>query len=206
MTDTPTTNRAPKQFHRTTWIQEYHLQHNTRCHRRQQGHSLPSQFSPLREISTIDLENCSLNVGHVISFYLSPFHIPCTVVAKPSPHTDFFVARGVFYPIQFCVYSDASLFTWFEWMFHDEAYLESVLLGMSAMDDFVRQAPPSKLTYSHMKSTITALNNRLSDSTLYLTDSTIAVVMGLADLREAVPFVGSQKHAPSLLCRRTTFR
>jgi len=53
---------------------------------------------------------------------------------------------------------------------------------MSAMDDFVRRAPPPKLTYSHLKATITALNNHLSDSTLNLTDSTIAVVMGLAEL------------------------
>lgn len=104
------------------------------------------------------------------------------MVAKLPSNADFFVAREVFYPIQFCIYSDTSLFTWFEWLFHDAAYLESVLLGMSAMDDFVRRAPPSKLTYSHMKATITALNSRLSDSTLYLTDSTIAVVMGLADL------------------------
>ena len=96
--------------------------------------------------------------------------------------TDFFVARQVFYPIQFCVYSDTSLFTWFEWMFYDVAYLESILLGMSAMDDFFRRAPPSKLTYSHMRATITALNKRLSDPDLYLSDSTIAVVMGLAEL------------------------
>ncbi len=96
--------------------------------------------------------------------------------------TDFFVARQVFYPIQFCVYSDTSLGTWFDWLFHDTAYLESVLLGMSAMDDFFKRSPPSKLTYSHMKATITALNSRLSDSSLCLADSTIAVVMGLADL------------------------
>ncbi|KAL2130366.1 hypothetical protein VTI74DRAFT_6548 [Chaetomium olivicolor] len=94
----------------------------------------------------------------------------------------FFVARQVFYPVQFCVYSDTSLFTWFEWLFYDAAYLESVLLGMSAMDDFTRRVPPSKLTYSHMRATIRALNNRLSDPTLYLADSTIAVVMGLAEL------------------------
>ena len=112
--------------------------------------------------------------------YLSPFMLIARWLNRPL--TDFFVARGIFYPIQFCVYSDASLFTWFEWLFHDSAYLESVLLGMSAMDDFVRRAPPSKLTYSYMKGTITALNNRLSDSTLNLTDSTIAVVMGLAEL------------------------
>lgn len=96
--------------------------------------------------------------------------------------TDFFVARQVFYPIQLCVYSDTSLSTWFGWLFHDAAYLELVLLGMSAMDDFFRRTPPSKLTYSHMKATIAALNKRLSDSTLCLADSTIAVVMGLAEL------------------------
>ena len=50
------------------------------------------------------------------------------------------------------------------------------------MDDFFRRAPPSKLTYSHMRATITALNKRLSDPDLYLSDSTIAVVMGLAEL------------------------
>jgi hypothetical protein len=72
--------------------------------------------------------------------------------------------------------------TWFEWLFHDTAYLESVLLGMSAMDDFFKRASPSKLTYSHMKATITALNKRLSDPSLFLADSTIAVVMGLAEL------------------------
>jgi hypothetical protein len=97
-------------------------------------------------------------------------------------HKYFFVARRVFYPIQFCVYSDTSLFTWFEWMFYDAAYLESILLGMSAMDDFCRRTPPSKLTYSQMRATITALNQRLSDPDLYLSDSTIAVVMGLAEL------------------------
>ncbi|AEO63741.1 uncharacterized protein THITE_2085255 [Thermothielavioides terrestris NRRL 8126] len=94
----------------------------------------------------------------------------------------FFVAREIFYPIQFCVYSDASLFIWFEWLFYDVAYLEAVLLGMSAMDDFYRRAPPSKLTYSSLKATIHALNKRLSDPDLCLADSTIAVVMGLAEL------------------------
>jgi hypothetical protein len=53
---------------------------------------------------------------------------------------------------------------------------------MSAVDDFFKRRPPSKLTYSHMRATITGLNNRLSDSSLSLADSTIAVVMGLAEL------------------------
>ncbi|KAK4044293.1 hypothetical protein C8A01DRAFT_31610 [Parachaetomium inaequale] len=131
---------------------------------------------------------------------LSPFSSPSPPIGIPSVFTFltfareidnrsqdllfkyFFIARQVFYPIQFCVYSDTSLYTWFEWLFYDAAYLESVLLGMSAMDDFFRRARPSKLTYSHMRATITALNERLSDPDLYLSDSTIAVVMGLAEL------------------------
>ena len=139
----------------------------------------PSRFSPLPGRLTICHENCSLNVCHVLGFILFPLAVPTDHCLSG---TDFFVARQVFYPIQFCVYSDTSLVTWFDWLFHDTAYLESVLLGMSAMDDFFRRTPPSKLTYSHMKATITALNNRLSDSSLCLADSTIAVVMGLAEL------------------------
>ncbi len=50
------------------------------------------------------------------------------------------------------------------------------------MDDLFKRAPSSKLTHSHMKATITALNHRLSDPNLCLADSTIAVVMGLAEL------------------------
>lgn len=98
------------------------------------------------------------------------------------PDIDFFVARQIFYPTQLCVYSDSSVSTWFQWLFHETAYLELVLLGMSALNDFSKNAPPSKLTYSYMKRTIKALNNRLSDPSLYLADSTIAVVMGLAEL------------------------
>lgn len=73
--------------------------------------------------------------------------------------------------------------TWFQWLFYDSAYLESALMGMSAMDDFFHgRSQPSKLTYSHLKATISALNTRLSDPALCLADSTIAVVMGLAEL------------------------
>lgn len=97
--------------------------------------------------------------------------------------TDFFVARDVFYPVQFCTYSDASVQTWFQWLLCDAAYLESALMGMSAMDDFFHgRSRPSKLTISHLKATITLLNSRLSDPELCLADSTVAVVMGLAEL------------------------
>lgn len=172
------------------------LQQRTRLHCLVKSHRL-SHFRPLPGRSIVGHESYSSNVCCVLYSSSIPawFRSPLSniqvqrLVARHSRsllitvfNTDFFVARQVFYPIQFCIYSDASLSTWFEWLFHDAAYLESVLLGMSAMDDFFRGQPPSRLTYSHLKATITALNGRLSDASLCLADSTIAVVMGLAEL------------------------
>ena len=69
---------------------------------------------------------------------------------------------------------------WFHWLSLDVAYLQSILLSASAINDFIMQRPFAKTTYFHLKKTIAFLNKRLSDSAVSLQDSTVAVAITLA--------------------------
>jgi hypothetical protein len=87
-------------------------------------------------------------------------------------------------PVEFCIDSDLSRISWFEWLISDVAYLHSVLLGTSTMNDFMLQRPPSKTTYFHRGKTIALLNEHLSDSAVSLSDSTFGTVINLTLLAE----------------------
>lgn len=83
------------------------------------------------------------------------------------------------YPIELSVDFDLSRSLWFQWLFWDPAYLYCVLWGASATRDYIKRAS-SKLTHMHFVKVIKHLNERLSDQTLSLCDSTIAVVVMMA--------------------------
>lgn len=88
------------------------------------------------------------------------------------------------YPIESCVDFDVSRSIWSRWLEIDTAYLHSVLLGTSVINDFFMNRPPARATYFHLRKTIANLNEHLSDSAVYLWDSTVAVVVILAMLAD----------------------
>ncbi|KAH6646693.1 hypothetical protein BKA67DRAFT_663094 [Truncatella angustata] len=83
------------------------------------------------------------------------------------------------YPLGLAVDFDLSRSLWFQWLFWDPAYLYCVLYGASAARDYIRRRP-SRLTHSHLNSTVTYLNRHLSDRSLATRDSTVAVIITLA--------------------------
>jgi hypothetical protein len=89
-------------------------------------------------------------------------------------------AKKTMYPLELCVDFELCRSLWFQWMFHDAAYLQSVLFGTSATHDMLTQRPPTRSTFSHMRQAIAYLNKDLSNSGAFIKDSTVAVVVQLA--------------------------
>lgn len=109
-----------------------------------------------------------------------------TSFCEANSHSVFNMARNMAYPAGLCVDFDFNKITWFQWLTTDVAYLHSVLLGTSALNDFILQRTPTRTTYIHLKSTIAFLNKHLSDSVISLQDSTVAVVITLAMLADVL--------------------
>jgi len=101
--------------------------------------------------------------------------------------------REFAYPIDSCVDFNVSKTVWSQWLFVDTAYLHSVLLGASVINDFILNRPPAKATYFHLRKTIASLNEHLSDSAAYLWDSTFAVVVILAMLADVFGDAGAAR-------------
>lgn len=83
------------------------------------------------------------------------------------------------YPIGRYSRSDANNTSWFHWTQLDLAYLHSILYTTSFFYDSLK-GQKSKRTEFYSYRTIHELNKRLADPATALTDSTTAVVMGMA--------------------------
>jgi len=96
------------------------------------------------------------------------------------------------YPVDKFVNFEGNKRIWFEWLTVDPAYLHSVLLATSTLNDFMTTnlSPndfmvtkiPAKATYFHLKKAITFLNDQLSNTTVLLRDSSVAVVITLSSI------------------------
>lgn len=112
---------------------------------------------------------------------------------------DFVTAREIFYPVGLCLKKDHSWNTWLRWLSEDPAYLHSVLMGTSALQDYMLRQSTSKTTYLHAEKTIALLNGHLSDRNFSLRDSTVAIVLGLALSAEVGRDISAaQAHAEGL--------
>jgi hypothetical protein len=114
-------------------------------------------------------------------------------------YQDFTTARDIFYPFGLCLKHDPSWNTWLGWLSEDPAYLHSVLMGTSALQDYILRKPASKTTYFHARKTIALLNEHLSNSVFSLRDSTVAIILGLALSAEVEQDIAAaQAHAMGL--------
>ena len=86
------------------------------------------------------------------------------------------------YPIEQCVVFDHDPTAYFAWLQNDKAFLHSVLLSTSALQDFRVRRPLSKTSLFHMKRALACLNAKLTDTDGYLTESTTWIIQTMATL------------------------
>jgi hypothetical protein len=84
------------------------------------------------------------------------------------------------YPIERRIFNESGKLMWCDFLFSDALYLHTVLFATSLIRDVSAGRKNSVVTYSHMRKSITMLNQRLSDESLALMDSTMGVVIILA--------------------------
>jgi hypothetical protein len=90
--------------------------------------------------------------------------------------------KSSLYPVERCVDFNTNPDAYIAWLYEDKAYLHSVLLGTSAMKDYMALRPLSKATLSHLRRAITSLNDRLTAHDAYKSDAIWWCVLTLATL------------------------
>lgn len=102
------------------------------------------------------------------------------------------------YPANWCVESDNFNWRFFRWLFEAESYLQSILFSVSAFQDILSFKSTKGLNSSstaiefssetrcYLGNTIILLNKQLQDCHMQLHDSTVAVVISLAMIADAM--------------------
>lgn len=102
------------------------------------------------------------------------------------------------YPLEWCSKFDPAKVCWFYWMYHDSAYLHSLLFTVSAFQDLVAcggvdvskggnlSSVFSKRTQVHLRRTFELLQEKLQDPEKQLEDVTAATVISLAMMADAI--------------------
>ena len=89
--------------------------------------------------------------------------------------------KDTMYPVDQCIqFEKVEKKEYLEWLCCDDAFFHSVLLTISAVDDYVLQRPPAQITYHHLRRTLSLLNQRLSEKDAHLADSTVYIILTLA--------------------------
>ena len=81
--------------------------------------------------------------------------------------------------IEVCINFGPMRPVWLPWLARDALFTHPVLFSISVADSFLGQRPLEPRAQYHMGQTLAFLNQRLSDKTLALDDSTIFVVIAL---------------------------
>lgn len=85
------------------------------------------------------------------------------------------------YPVDQCIeFEKVEKREYLQWLCCDDAFFHSVLLTISAVDDYVLQRPPTDITHHHLRRTLSLLNQRLSEKDAHLVDSTVYIILTLA--------------------------
>ncbi|KAF4999860.1 hypothetical protein FDECE_11359 [Fusarium decemcellulare] len=91
------------------------------------------------------------------------------------------LSNGSFmYTAEICVDFDLYKVNRSLWPLHDEALLSTVLLSTSALRDYALQQSPTTTTRFHLVRTLSLLNDKLSDKSTCILDSTIFLTVCLA--------------------------
>lgn len=111
---------------------------------------------------------------------------------------DFTTVKEIMYPANWCVESDNFNWRFFRWLFEAESYLQSILFSVSAFQDILSFKSTKGLNSSstaiefssetrcYLGNTISLLNKQLQDCHMQLHDSTVAVVISLAMIADAM--------------------
>lgn len=92
----------------------------------------------------------------------------------------YYALKTVAYPIELAVDFGYGKTDYFSWLYHDIAFLHSVLLTTSAIHDFALRQPLTVTTKRHLSKTLLCLNQRLDTNDACLVDSTMYIVMTLS--------------------------
>ncbi|KAM0245964.1 hypothetical protein ACHAQJ_010399 [Trichoderma viride] len=107
----------------------------------------------------------------------------------------FTTVKETMYPANWCVESDNFNLRFFRWLFEAESYLQSILFGVSAFQDILSIGSAksmkipvnfSPMTRLYMGKTIHLLQEQIQDCRMQLHDSTVAVIISLAMIADAV--------------------
>lgn len=116
---------------------------------------------------------------------------------KPTPVVT--VMKKMMYPVECCVDLRNEEQNWFRDLSHDPAYAHTVLSTARAYFDFVGSQTFGPRAIMHMNKTMFRLRNKLAETDLVITDSTIFTVLALVLISEALDdHEAAQKHLHGL--------
>lgn len=113
----------------------------------------------------------------------------------------FRVLKESMYPVEWCFMPDSTKTCWFRWLCESEAYLYSVLLTVSIIQDVFRVTQttnvghtsgrlPTELlsarSQSYMRTTIARLQERLASPETANDDITVAIILALANIADVI--------------------
>lgn len=105
------------------------------------------------------------------------------------------------YPVEYCFMPDSTKTCWFRWLCESEAYLYSVLLTVSIVQDVFRVTQTTAVNYTsgrlpsellsarsrtYMRHTLTHLQERLANPETANDDITVAIVLALTNIADVI--------------------
>ncbi|KAL7904119.1 hypothetical protein GGI35DRAFT_464152 [Trichoderma velutinum] len=129
---------------------------------------------------------------------LAKFACPLNGSSQALLYRYFTTIKEIMYPANWCVESDNFNWLFFHWLFEEESYLQSILFSVSAFQDILSfkstrrlNSPSVAIEFSpetryYLGNTINLLNKQIQDCHLQLHDSTVAVVISLAMIADAI--------------------
>ncbi|KAJ9273845.1 hypothetical protein DTO212C5_124 [Paecilomyces variotii] len=109
------------------------------------------------------------------------------------------VMKKMMYPVECCVDLRNEEQNWFRDLSHDPAYAHTILSTARAYFDFVGSQTFGPRAIMHMNKTMFRLRNKLAETDLVITDSTIFTVLALVLISEALDdHEAAQKHLHGL--------
>ncbi|KAL6787316.1 hypothetical protein J3E68DRAFT_165098 [Trichoderma sp. SZMC 28012] len=129
---------------------------------------------------------------------LTKFACPLHFSSQALLYRYFTTVKEIMYPANWCVESDNFNWRFFRWLFEAESYLQSILFSVSAFQDILSFKSAKGLNSSstaiefssetrcYLGNTISLLNKQLQDCHMQLHDSTVAVVISLAMIADAM--------------------
>ncbi|KAL6884414.1 hypothetical protein GGI43DRAFT_419555 [Trichoderma evansii] len=129
---------------------------------------------------------------------LTNFASPLNSSSQALLYRYFTTVKETMYPANWCVESDNFNWRFFDWLYEVESYLQSILFCVSAFQDILSFRSAGNLnstgvgikfsseTRHYFGTTISLLNQQIQNCHMQLHDSTVAVVISLAMIADAI--------------------